>query len=162
MIIEEWAQQWRIPAPAVLDLKRRMCMDGSIATAHPKRPHEPASESRVQSLVRLEAAQAGIVSFRNNSGALMDENGRLVRYGLANESKEMNAQIKSSDLIGIRPTLITAQMVGYTVGRFWAREIKEGSWRYTGNGREVAQKAFIDLVLAHGGDAAFATGPGTL
>jgi len=163
MILEEWAQAWGIPGPALADLKRRMCLDGSIVTPHPDRPAEAASESRVQALVRLEAAHAGILAFRNNSGVLPNpETGRPVRFGLANDSKEMNARIKSSDLIGIKPVLITPQMVGYTIGRFWCREVKEGVWKYTGTGREVAQKAFIDLVLANGGDAAFATGPGAL
>lgn len=162
MNIDDWARAWGITSAAVADLKRRLCMDGSICTPHPQRPAEAASESRVQALIRLEASAAGIVTFRNNSGALPDKDGRIVRFGLANESPQMNKVIKSSDVIGIKPLLITPEHMGRTVGQFWCREAKEGGWRYHGGGREVAQKAFIDLVLAHGGDAAFATGTGTV
>lgn len=121
-----------------------------------------ASEGRAQSEIRLEAARAGVRLFRNNSGALKDEFGRLVRFGLGNESKAINDRLKSSDLIGWRRVVITQDMVGTTLAQIVAREIKHPGWTYTGTDREVAQKAFIDLMNADGGDACFATGVGTL
>jgi hypothetical protein len=92
----------------------------------------------------------------------MTEEGKLVRYGLANDSKAVNEMIKSSDLIGIRPVLITPAHVGYTVGQFVAREVKAGAWMYRGTSHEQAQKRFLELVAGMGGDACFANGEGTL
>lgn len=117
-------------------------------------------ESAAQNHIRLEAARKGCDMFRNNSGVLKDERGIPVRFGLANESKQQNDRIKSSDLIGITPTYITPDMVGRIIGVFTAVECKETGWVYNPNDkREVAQKAFIDLVLRNGGNAGFATSP---
>lgn len=161
--LDHWAQHWGIPSAAVADLRMRLGMDGRFAMAHPKRADEGASESRVQASVRLEASAKGLVMFRNNVGALRDERGVPVRYGLANESRAMNERIKSSDLIGIRPVQITTAHVGSTIGQFVARECKHGSWRHSPtDAHERAQLAFINLVLSLGGDAAFAAGEGTL
>ena len=101
--------------------------------------------------------------FRNNSGALKDERGVPVRYGLANESAQQNKVLKSSDLIGIRKRLITVHDVGSVIGQFVARECKHGTWVYDPrDDRERAQNTFLELVLSYGGDAAFASGVGTL
>ena len=120
------------------------------------------SEAAVQSRVRLQADQNGGVLFRNNSGvfhAVDPDTGKtiFVRYGLCNDSKEVNAKIKSSDLIGIRPVKITPDMVGKTFGLFVARECKREGLRYSGSEDQVGQKKFIDIVNGHGGDAAFVT-----
>lgn len=120
------------------------------------------SEARVQSEIRLEAARKGVRLYRNNSGALKDEHGRLVRFGLGNESTTLNRKFKSADLIGWRTITITPDMVGCKIAQFLARECKYEGWVYTGSEREQAQKAFLDLVVAEGGDACFATEVGTL
>jgi hypothetical protein len=120
------------------------------------------SESAVQSQVRLEASRLGLRIWRNNVGAMQDESGRVVRYGLGNDSHAVNKMLKSADLIGIRPILITDRHLGTTLGQFVSREIKPGGWRYTGTPREVAQLAWATLITSYGGDAAFATGQGTL
>lgn len=117
------------------------------------------SESDVQARVRLAASQAGDVLWRNNSGVLRDERGVPVRFGLCNDSAQLNAHTKSSDLIGIRRVVVTPDMVGRTVGIFYAREVKRAGWRYTGTPREVAQLRFIEAVVAMGGDAGWATSP---
>jgi hypothetical protein len=71
----------------------------------------------------------------------------------------MNASIKSSDLIGIRPVTLPD---GRIIGQFVAREVKAGSWRYTGTAAEKAQLKFLELVAAMGGDAQFCNGTGTI
>jgi hypothetical protein len=119
------------------------------------------SEAWAQSAVRLEASELGFTLFRNNVGVLKDKNGRPVRFGLGNDSSRLNEIVKSADLIGIRPVKITPEHVGKTMGQFLSREIKEPGWRYTGAGRESAQLAWANLVNSLGGDAAFATGPGS-
>jgi hypothetical protein len=90
------------------------------------------------------------------------DDGSFIRFGLANESAQMNKLLKSSDLIGIDGRPIEQREVGLPRGRFVGREMKAPGWVYTGTEREVAQRAFGLLVLALGGDFAFATGPGTL
>lgn len=107
------------------------------------------SEDQVQQEIRLEAAKYGIVLWRNNSGALKDITGRVVRYGLANESKIGNLKFKSSDLIGIEPN----------TGKIVAVECKEENWNENKNfdARETAQKNFIEFVKARGGLAGFAS-----
>ena len=105
----------------------------------------------------LAATARKIWPLRNNSGAVVIDN-RQVRFGLGNVSKAFNAVMKSSDLVGVEPVLITPDMVGQTIGRFWARECKPEGWKYTGTEREIAQKAFIDKVNSLGGNAAFTTG----
>lgn len=118
------------------------------------------SESAIQQRVRLEAARRGMQLWRNNVGACVDQNGRHIRYGLANESAAMNDIIKSSDLIGIMPVFITPEMVGTVLGVFTAIECKHEGWKLTpGDKRGQAQAAFHDLVRSVGGKAWFANTP---
>ena len=121
------------------------------------------SESNAQAMVRLEASRKGKLLFRNNVGAgtIMESNSFL-RWGLANDSKAVNTKLKSGDLIGIQPVLITQAHVGQVIGQFLSREIKAPGWKYTGSDREKAQVRWAELILARGGDAAIVTGPGSL
>lgn len=119
-----------------------------------------SSEIAVQQHARLTMARMGCQVWRNNSGAYQDEHGNFIRYGLANESKQENALIKSSDLIGITPTLITQAMVGYSLGVFTALEIKPSNWHMRpGDKRALAQAKFHDIVRAACGYAGFVTDP---
>lgn len=118
-----------------------------------------APESEVTKAIRLHAAQQGAMLWRNNVGAAQDANGNFFRYGLANDNPQMGRKIKSSDLIGIRPVVITQDMVGKTLGQFVAIEAKRGGWHYTGTPREQAQQKFLDIVNSMGGYGVFAAGP---
>lgn len=120
------------------------------------------SESNVQSRVRLEAADKGVRLWRNNVGAGTLNNGNHVRWGLANDSPAINAVIKSGDLIGIRPVVITADMVGRTIGQFVSRECKAEDWKRDNSPRTVAQERWRDLINSLGGDAAMVTDEGSL
>jgi len=115
------------------------------------------SESSVAQRVRLYCSeQFRTVLFRNNVGAYQDRNGQWVRYGLANESKQMNKYTKSSDLIGLTPVVITQEMVGRTVAVFTAIETKREGYEPVGNEQVdhyTAQQRFCDLVLRNGGIA---------
>ena len=117
-----------------------------------------ANEAVAQQEIRLEAPRLGQRLWRNNNGACKDVNGRSIRYGLANDSAKVNKSVKSSDLIGITPLMITPAMVGRTVGVFTTVEVKPKGWHFTGTDREFAQKAWIDLVVGLGGYGGFATG----
>jgi len=120
------------------------------------------TESDIQAAIRLAASQQGHVLWRNNSGVLRDERGVPVRFGLCNDSAQLNSQCKSSDLIGVRRVLITQEMVGTVVGVFWAVECKRAGWKYKATDREVAQLRFIEAVRGMGGVAGFAQSAGDL
>ena len=126
------------------------------------------SEAYVQSLVRLEAPGKGVRLWRNNVGVLLDANGRPVRYGLANDSRKLNEDLKSGDLIGWRRRLITVADVGYVVAQFVSLECKPPDWRPAPPGHserfkhEEAQRRWAALINADGGDARFVTGEGVL
>lgn len=118
-------------------------------------------EATVQNLTRLRHCQLthGHI-WRNNSGAYVDDRGRMVRYGLGNDSAQLNDQIKSSDLIGITPLTVTPEWVGHTVGVFTAYEVKEPGWTLRpGDKRGMAQQRFLDIVASVGGYAGFVTHP---
>ena len=117
------------------------------------------SEAGAQAAVRLAAAQAGTVLWRNNSGAGYLRDGSFIRWGLANDSLAVNRNVKSADLIGIRPVLIGPEHVGQVLGVFVSREVKAPGWRPSPTDkREAAQRNWAELVRSLGGDAAFTTG----
>jgi hypothetical protein len=104
------------------------------------------SEAATLQAIRLGLGrEPGLVLWRNNTGAMKDHTGRLVRFGL---------HPGSSDLIGFRSITVTADMVGQRVAIFAAIEVKDG-------GRLTAeQRHFIDVVSAAGGFAGMARNPG--
>ena len=153
MILDKWAARWHIPPHALAELKASMGIYEVPVTV------AGISEAAVQQQIRLEAGRRGDALFRNNNGACMDEGGRLIRYGLANDSPAMNKSLKSHDLIGITPHVVAIQDVGQTIGVFTSIEVKKAGWKYTGTMREKAQLAWGKLVIKLGGRAQFATSP---
>lgn len=95
------------------------------------------TESKLQSLVRMECARRGWHVWRNNVGVLVDARGRPIRYGLANDSTALNAALKSADLIGWDSN-----------GRFVSIECKSINGRV-----DPAQDAWRRLVERSGGYA---------
>lgn len=157
MNLNQWAIKWQIPFDAVEDLRAQFGMTNT----DPKKT-EGDSEAAVQVKVRIEASDKGGRLWRNNKGVGYNETGQHVRFGLANDTKSMSKKIKSSDLIGLSPIKIQPHHVGQIIGQFVAREIKKSNWIYKSTEDEIAQLDFLQLVSALGGDAAFATGEGTI
>lgn len=151
----EWQRKHGITAEALADLVTMVGLDAP-------RSSKGTPEARVQDEARLLASKMGWRLFRNNVGVLKDERGVPVRYGICNDSPAMNKRIKSSDLIGIRPVVITPDMVGSTIGQFVAREVKKAGWKYKGTEHEQAQLAFGTLIIGLGGDFKFWNGSGPL
>lgn len=154
MILSDWALRWAVPYAAMADLQSRvLALEGNGVPG----VIDGSSESAVQSRLRLAASRRGMRLWRNNVGAGYSEDGSFMRWGLANDSKQVNTVIKSGDLIGIRPIVVQPTDVGKLIGQFVSREVKHGSWKYSGTSREVAQLNWANLVNGLGGDAAFAT-----
>jgi len=145
-MINEWALRWGIPPEAIWDLQQKLTVSANSGT-----PGTP--EGVAQQEIMMEAPRKGLRLWRNSNGACVDENGRHIRYGLANLSKKVNSKLKSSDLIGITPV----QTDQGTLGVFTSIEVKRPGWKYTGTAREVAQLAWLNLIVAFGGIAKFAT-----
>lgn len=155
--VMQWAIRHGVSAAALAELGAIFGIDAPTVA-----PSKGVSEAAVQNAVRLEGASKGVTLHRNNVGVLPDRTGRPVRYGLANDSAAVNAAVKSGDLIGWRPIIITPDHVGLCIAQFVSRECKPVGWRYTGTDRERAQLAWAQLVVNAGGDAAFCNGVGTL
>lgn len=151
-----WARKWGVSSDAVRDLALQMGID-------PSQPQDVSlpqlrTEADVLKHRRMSISRAGGLVWRNNVGATMDERGNMVRFGLANESTSVNKKVKSSDLIGVQPVLITHDMVGLTIGQFVAEECKAPGWKWSGSEHELAQRKFHELVISKGGAARFTTG----
>lgn len=154
MTPSEWVARW----PQAAAELREIVMPSYVADVS-----FGSQESNVQAVVRLEASKRGARLWRNNIGAgTIKETGSFVRWGLANESAAVNAKLKSADLIGIKPVVITHAHVGTTIGQFLSREVKRPGWKYTGTAREEAQLHWAELICSLGGDAAIVTGTGSL
>lgn len=151
--LNQWAARWQLPPQAVQELRQLL---GAAAPPDRVKPEPGQSEAGLQAAVRLETARRGARLWRNNNGACMDETGRMIRYGLGNDSKQVNAVMKSSDLIGVWPYQVQPADVGRTLGVFTALEVKAPGWRFTpGDKRAAAQLNFIKLVVSLGGFARF-------
>lgn len=98
-------------------------------------------ESSLYTPIILKATQLGSRLFRNNVGALKNERGQWVRYGVANPG--------GSDMIGIAPCVVTESMVGLTVGILLAVEVKPDR----GSKASAPQRAFLEFVKKMGGIA---------
>lgn len=123
------------------------------------------SETDTQAHIRAVLSEQGYRLFRNNRGALTDKSGRLVRFGLGNDSAAVDKILKSSDLIGWRPTLVTHDMVGTHLAVFVSVEVKPPGWSMPVYARDTnyehcaAQKRWCDMVVREGGEGGFMTDP---
>lgn len=148
MTLEDWQKLWALPAIAIQQLQE--------LTAATSTPSDERSESFAASECRLALSHYKVIQMRNNVGVLEDVNGTPVRYGLCNETKQMNQVMKSSDDVNILPYVVKPQDVGRKLGIFLGVEHKKPNWVYTGKGRETAQLTFQRMVRSAGGVALFA------
>lgn len=106
-------------------------------------PSGTSHEAKVQNAIRLTLGRGLVRLFRNNTGALKDQQGRLVTFGLCKGS---------SDLIGWRSVTVTPDMVGQKLAVFVAIEVKD-------KGRPTQEQlAFVKTVRDAGGLAGIARG----
>ncbi len=97
------------------------------------------SEHEIQQRIRLACGRGPVRLWRNNTGALVDQQGRFVRFGLCKGS---------SDLIGLRSLQITPELVGQRLAQFVALEVKTPQGVLS-----QEQRAFLRLVTQLGGVA---------
>ena len=95
------------------------------------------SEQELQQRIRLELGSGPVRLWRNNVGALRDQRGRLVSYGLCPGS---------SDLIGLRRLRVGPEHLGQELAVFCALEIKSQRGRPS-----AEQQRFLAQVGAMGG-----------
>lgn len=149
--IFEWANRHGVGAEAIMQL-----MDLLDPSRGDMVLGDGTSEAAVQAELRVRAARLGCALWRNNRGAMQNPEGQFVRFGLGNDSEKLNAEWKSSDLIGIIPQRIDPKHVGEVWGVFAAIEVKSPGWNGPKNDRERAQGRFLSTVKAMGGIARFA------
>ena len=98
------------------------------------------NETTILQRVRLALGKVpGLRLFRNNTGALKDQSGRLVRYGL---------HPGSADLIGWRSIVVTPGMVGRRLAVFVSIECKAPDGRV-----RPEQVNWLQQIAAAGGIA---------
>lgn len=100
------------------------------------------TEQQIQQQIRLQCSRGPVRLHRNNTGTLLDRNGRPVQFGLAKGS---------ADLIGWTTRTITPEMVGSTVAVFTSIEVKAPTGRL-----RPEQQQWLDAVQAAGGIAGVA------
>lgn len=150
--LRQWALRHHVSLEAIAEL-------GALLGSNLPQPvADGASEARVQSEVRLAAPAKRMRLFRNNVGVLTNEYGTPVRYGLCNDSAQLNKRIKSADLVGWRVVTIAPEMVGSDIAQFTSLECKPENWTYRGDEHEEAQQRWAALVATDGGYAKFVTG----
>lgn len=154
--IDTWAQRWRIPDQAIAELKALFVamVPFTVPAGAVKN-----TEAGAQQAIRLAAPGHGVSLWRNNNGAVTTHDGRMVRFGLGNDSAVMNKIVKSSDLIGITPVIITAEYLGRTLGIFTSIEVKRPGWTWKDTKREQAQLKWLEHIRGKGGIGKFATCP---
>ena len=99
------------------------------------------AETNIQNRIMLELSAAGWMVWRNNTGSFraMNDPNRIIRVG----------QVGSPDILAVRPTIITADMVGQTIGVCVGIEVKTATGRAT-----QEQRQWLAVVRLHGGFAA--------
>ena len=97
-------------------------------------------EHEIQQRIRLACCHGPVRLWRNNTGAMADQQGRFVRFGLCKGS---------SDLIGLRSVVVSPEMVGQRIAQFVALEVKTARGVVS-----PEQRAFLEVVEQLGGVAA--------
>ena len=100
------------------------------------------TEQQIQQAIRLKLGRGPVRLWRNNTGTLLDRQGRPVQFGLCKGS---------SDLIGLRTITIGPEHVGQRLAVFAAVEVKSAAGRVT-----TEQVAFIEQLQGMGGLAGVA------
>jgi hypothetical protein len=159
----DWRARW---PEAARELDALLTVDAHAET-------NGKSEGWAQNAARKSIGAQGAFSWRNNVGATKTKEAHQcpkcyfnfivekppIRYGLANDSHQLNEKFKSGDLILAIPRKIEPRHVGTTIAQFGSVEAKKPGWRFNPNDpHQAAQAAWAALVNRLGGFACFSTG----
>ena len=119
-------------------------------------------ETSRQNKIRIALSSLGITNFRNNTGVgwagkMIKGAGKMMFVGkgdvVVRDARPLRAGLckGSSDIIAIKPVLITPEMVGQTLGQFIAIEVKTPKGRPTKD-----QLNFNQIINDKGGTALIA------
>lgn len=118
-------------------------------------------EAKAKEQVLLRANQWGCRLYKNNSGVAYTANDRPVFFGLGNEGKKSDGDIRTPDDVGWTRVTITPEMVGKQVAVFTAIDSKKAGFTvksvYNPKTREYGQNKFFEIVKKAGGIAGFAS-----
>jgi hypothetical protein len=116
------------------------------------------SESNIQKQILLALSEAGVTAWRNNTAVAWVGDATRLTNGdvLLRNARPLHAGLckGSSDLIALQPVVITESMLGPTIGRFVAVEVKAPKGRAT-----PEQRNFLAHVAGRGGAAGIARSP---
>jgi hypothetical protein len=96
------------------------------------------AETNIQNRIMLELSAAGWMVWRNNTGKFraISDPSRIVTVG----------QVGSPDILAVCPTVITADMVGQTIGVCVGIEVKTATGK-----QSPEQKRWQEVFQHHGG-----------
>ena len=95
-------------------------------------------ETKIQNRIMMDMSEKGYLVWRNQVGLFKTLDGRTVNIGIKG----------SSDLMAIKPTVITPEMVGQTLAVFVAVEVKTATGRQS-EPQKKWQKAVEKLVVKY-------------
>lgn len=156
-ILNDWANRHAVTPAAMAELYLLMGFTPEVPELC-----QGKDESYVQSFLRLAGPPLGFNLARNNRGALPNERGVPIRFGLWNDTAALDKVCKSGDLVGYQSGWFrdyeTAEPVKVAV--FTMVECKHAGWPgfNPNDKREAAQQRCLSMVLSAGGIAAFSTG----
>jgi hypothetical protein len=108
------------------------------------------SEKAIQNAVLLAASHAGFTLWRNNTGQTWAGEATRLKDGsvLIRNPRPLHVGLckGSADLIGLRPVVVTAEMLGQTLAQFTAIEVKTPQGKLS-----EPQARFLAFIESSGG-----------
>ena len=102
-------------------------------------------ETKIQNRIMMDMSEKGYLVWRNQVGLFKTLDGRTVNIGIKG----------SSDLMAIKPTVITPEMVGQTLAVFVAVEVKTATGRQSEpqkKWQKAVEKLGVKYILARSED----------
>ncbi len=98
-------------------------------------------ETKIQNRIMIDMSKKGYLVWRNQVGLFKTMDGRTVNIGIKG----------SSDLMAVKPTVITPDMVGQTLAVFVAVEVKTATGRQSEPQKKwqaAVEKLGVEYILA--------------